>query len=348
VSRAGGQPTTVEGRLRHQSDACGYLGSRLYEGLLRRAAEDYEAEGPTRRVLEGHEGDPGGSALALRLMGASQRLALEGAAPELAEVYASTDRDEEREWEAFRAVLEQHRERLRALVELPVQTNEVGRCAALLPGFLAVARETELPLRLLEVGASAGLNLLWDEYRYEAEGFEWGGEEAPLTIGFELRGGAIAGGDVDVDGRAGCDSTPVDPRTEDGRLTLLSYCWPDQAERMGRLRSALDLAARQPRLVERAEGAAWAAARLAEPAPGKATVLFHSVVMQYLGDDERERFEDTVRDAGGTATAEAPFAWLRMEPDGDRAEVRLTIWPGGEDRRLLRAGYHGTPVELSP
>jgi hypothetical protein len=339
---------TIGGLLRFQSVACGYVGSPLYEDLLARAAEDYERGGPTLRVLEGHDDDPKDSALALRLMGAVHRLALSGRAPALAQRYAAADGDGERTWEAFRATLEDRVEELRPLVDRPVQTNEVGRCAALLPGFLDVAARTGKPLRMLEVGASAGLNLGWSEYRYEAGDFAWGPPDSDLRIEFELVGGAgPAPVPATVAERAGCDASPVDPASEEGRLTLLSYAWPDQMARMERLRAALAIAAARPAPVERGGAVEWAAARLAEPAPGLATILFHSIVMQYLSEDERDAFARVVQEAGSRAGEETPLAWLRMEPDGERAAISLATWPGGEERLLAHSGYHGTPVELS-
>jgi hypothetical protein len=338
---------TVGGLLRFQSAACGYVGSPLYEDLLARAADDYESGGPTLRVLEGREDDPKDSALALRLMGAVHRLVLTGRAPALAQRYAAADGDDESTWEAFRATLEDRADELRPLVGRPVQTNEVGRCAALLPGFLDVAARTGMPLRMLEVGASAGLNLGWSEYGYRAGAFAWGPPESALRIDFELVGGAgLAAVPATVAERAGCDASPVDPGSEEGRLTLLSYAWPDQAARMERLRAALEIAAARPAAVERSGAVEWAAARLAEPAPGCATVLYHSIVLQYLSENERDAFARIVREAGSRAGEDTPLAWLRMEPDGERAAVRLATWPGGEDRLLAHAGYHGTPVEL--
>jgi hypothetical protein len=339
---------TIGGLLRFQSVACGYVGSPLYEDLLARAAADHERGGPTMRVLAGHEDDPKDSALALRFMGAVHRLALSGRAPALAQCYSAADGDRERTWEAFRATLEDRVEELRPLVERPVQTNEVGRCAALLPGFLDVAARTGKPLRMLEVGASAGLNLGWSEYRYEAGDFVWGPPDSALRIEFELVGDAEpAAVPATVAERAGCDASPVDPGSEEGRLTLLSYAWPDQVARMERLRAALAIAAARPAPVERGGAVEWAAARLAEPAPGLATILFHSIVMQYLSEDERDAFARVVQEAGSRAGEDTPLAWLRMEPDGERAAIRLAAWPGGEERLLAHAGYHGTPVELS-
>lgn len=324
----------VAAQLRVQAAHCARLGSPLYADLLERAATDAEEGGPVASVLRGHESDPPNSMLALRLMGAVHRRLLEGALPNM-------------EWSTFRRALVDDAAAIRPLLCRPVQTNEVGRCAALLPGFLAVAKRTGMPLRLLEVGASAGLNLLWDRYRYESAGFAWGDEASNPRIAFELHGGPPVTTQVDVFHRRGCDLSPVDPIGEEGRLTLLSFVWADQADRLDRLRAALATAAELPVAVDRAGAAEWTAGQLSDLPTGVVTVLFHSIVMQYLPEDERLRFERLVRSAGEVATAAAPLAWLRMEPAGGCAEVRLACWPGGEDTVLARSGYHGNPVRLT-
>ncbi len=98
--------------------------------------------------------------------------------------------------------------------------------------------------------------------------------------------------------------------------------------------------------MDRESAPAWIERQLAEPAAGRATVVFHSIVFQYLSEAERAAFESDLREAAARATVGAPLAWLRMEPAGELAEVRLTPWPGGEERLLCRAGYHGSPVVL--
>jgi hypothetical protein len=288
-------------------------------------------------VLRGHEDDPGPSVVALRLMGAVHRLVLRGDAPELAAHYPSAGGRPGDAWPAFVSVLRSHRDELASHVENPVQTNEPGRCVALLGGFLEVARATGLPLRLLEVGASAGLNLRFDRYRYELWGEHWGPADSALVIRSRLVGAGRPpfGTPLEIASRAGCDPRPVDPRSQEGRLTLTSYVWPDQLERLERLRAALEVAREVDAPVERAGAADWIEARLAEPAPGAATVVFHSIVMQYLPDAERERFERAVRSHD--------VAWLRMEPADEAAELRLTL--AGEDRLLARGGYHGDFLE---
>jgi hypothetical protein len=340
-------------QLERQADWCRELGSPLYAGLLGAAAADCAAGGPSWALIDGHEDAHIGWALALRFAGAVHRLVLEGAAPELARHYASAGgaaRGGDDAWPAFRRVLEAHAGRLRALLPAPVQTNEVARSASLLGGFAAVARECALPLRLLEVGASAGLNLRFDRFRYESDGFAWGDPASPVRLRAIFEGGAAprtpAG--IEVVERAGCDAEPIDPPTEEGRHTLRSYVWPDQVERRARLDAALRVAERVPARVERADALEWTARRLA-PAPDAATVLYHSIVLGYLGPDGIRRFVQTVRAAGASASARAPLAWLRLEPapldDGTfEHRVTLTIWPGGEDRLLATSSPHGIPV----
>ncbi len=338
--------------LRLQARYCGTIGSPLYELLLERAADDVLAGGPVAAVLDGHSADEPGTMLPLRMMGAVHRLVLKGEGTELEPFYPSVGGtvSSERTWRAFRDLLGRQRDVLRDELALPVQTNEVGRCRALVGGFLTVARDTGLPLSVLEIGASAGLNLLWDRYRYEAGGLAFGEPAAPLRFA-----DFVATGELPLDvpaavrARGGCDAAPLDPRSERDRLLLRSFVWPDQLERFTALSRALELAAAEPATVERADAAEWAERELAEPQPGVATVLFHSIVMLYLTDETRERLVAAIEAAGARATTEAPFAWLRMELGGDEADVHLTTWPGGEERLIARAGYHGVPVRwLAP
>jgi hypothetical protein len=339
----------VPGYLRLQGVYCGRLGSPFYETLLARAADDSAAGGPIADVFAGYRHEPIASAMALRLMGNVHRLVLEGRAPALAAHYPSAggDGDAERAWPLFRDFVAGDMPRMRQLLERGVQTNEVGRAAALVCGFLTVARETGRDLRCLEIGASAGLNLRWDHFRYEAGQATWGDPRSPVVMRDSYREGAppfdVAARVVE---RAGCDPNPLDPTTDDGRLTLMSYVWPDQAERLALLRAACDVARRVPGPVERASAPDWLAGKLAAAATGLATVVYHSIVLQYLDQPSRDRMRAVIEDAGARATAAAPLAWLRMEPGGEQAEVRLMCWPGGTDRLVATTSFHGRDVRV--
>ena len=316
--------------------------------LLELAATDVEVGGPSARILDGHGRDAPDSALALRFMGGVHRLVLEGRAPEFARFYPSTGgkpgagRDELRA--AFTTTLERHDHALRDRVDRRVQTNEVGRCAPLIGGFLLVAELTRLPLRILEVGAAAGLNLRWDRYRYEARGRTWGDAESLVRLCSFDGDVSVLKTSAEVAERRGCDLSPVDPASEEGRITLLSYVWPDQLARIRRLRLALEAAASFPVPVDQEDAIAWLERHSRARREGMASIVFHSIVMQYLTPDDRKRAHTLIEEAGARASHDAPFAWLRMEPNGDEAETRLTLWPPGNDRLVARSGFHGDAV----
>ncbi|MGH7777874.1 MAG: DUF2332 domain-containing protein, partial [Candidatus Dormibacterales bacterium] len=272
----------VAERLRTQAGWCRELGSPLYGRLLCEAAEDVERGGPLRRLLAPHAGNPGRSALALRLMGAVHRLVLEGRLPDLARCYPSAGGDSEEDPRpAFRGALLSHGAEIGALLARPVQTNEVARSAALLGGFLEAGRAFGLPLRVLELGASAGLNLRWDHYHYRAGTREWGDPGSPVDLGDPFAGTAPPlDTAVEVVERRGCDRAPLDATTPDGELTLLSYVWADQLERIRRLKGAAEVARRVPAAVDKEDAGAWLESSDLHR-EGAATVVFHSIVLQY-------------------------------------------------------------------
>nr|WP_306239561.1 DUF2332 domain-containing protein [Ornithinimicrobium cryptoxanthini] len=315
--------------------------------------------------MAGHEQDPGPSALALRLMAAVHRLVLTGGAPDLAAHYSSVGGtgDPAAAWPTFRQVLVERVAEVRAGLASPPQTNEVGRSAALFGGLLQLLPDG-LPVRLFEIGASAGLNLLADHFTYlAADGGAWL-PEAPRQPGEES---GRAGGDrgvlldpawdrvpedvaarVRIVERGGCDLSPIDATTEDGALSLLSCVWPDQSARLARLRSALLVARDEPvSLVAAGAGDYVESLELRE---GAHTVLWHSVMWQYLPHEEQQRVSARVQALGQAATEAMPFTHLafeprRLEPDGPhRFVVTATSWPFGQERILGEAPPHGVPV----
>jgi hypothetical protein len=333
----------LESTFRGQAGWCRRLGSPIYGHLLERAADDLVAGGPVRRVVEPYVDRPVNFAHHLRLMGATHRLALTGEAPKLAAHYPTTggDGDPDGAWEAFIELISERE----ITLERPVQTNEVGRAAALLGGFMTVADQTGLGLRCLEIGASAGLNLRWDRFRYEAADWAYGDAASPARVPCEYEGGRPPlPATVWVMERAGCDPSPIDATTEDGALTLQSFIWPEQVDRLELLRAAIEVARRTPVTVDEASAADWLVERLARERGGGATVVYHSIMWGYMTDEDRARITQTIVAAGERATPSEPLAWLRMEPGADQADVTLTTWPDFDERVIAHAGYHGRPV----
>jgi hypothetical protein len=332
------------------------IGSRFgspFSGLVAAALAE-AADTPAMAALvspwiDADRGRLDADAVGLRLLAGLHDLVLSGDEPGLAAIYRRADAGTDARALAacVRDVLARRVDRLARFMRSPPQTNEVGRSLCLLGGFLTVAEETGLPLRCLELGASAGLNQLWDRYRYDlGEGRVWGDAASPVVVTTRWSGGAPPLAVVPaVAERAACDQAPIDVDDPEAARRLQAYVWPDQPERMARLSAAIGLARAAGVRVDRADAADWAA-RHARPQAGVATVLYHSVFWQYPPAETRARLEAIIAEAAAQATPAAPFAWLRMEPDSSYIyEVRLALWPPGEERRLARAHPHGAAVE---
>lgn len=231
-------------------------------------------------------------------------------------------------------------------MESPPQTNEIRRANALIPGFHLIVKETGLPLVMSEIGASTGLNLNWDLFAMEIDGQVWGASDSQVRLTPEWRGPLPPMAEIEVLDREGCDVKPLNPNNADDRLRLLSYIWPDQAQRIENTKRAIDLACETGRTVSKEDALAFLKRRL-KPVEGATRVIYHSIMWQYLSGDAQAEGEAMIAAAGAEATRNTPLAWLRAEPDnqGDGAAITLNLWPGGESRDLGRMDFHGRWIE---
>lgn len=342
---------TLAERFAAQAAACGRLGSPRYEYLLLGLADDLARSGPTAELLGAHLGDSAPPRLLpLRLLGGLHGAVLQRQAPELATYYPSvggTAPVSPGMLDAAIRLIAGRPDLLRPWLDRDPQTNEVGRSAVLLGGLAhAVATATALtgqplPVRLLEVGASAGLNLRADRFRIA----DRGPVDSPVQLGDAWQGATPPAVELRIVERHGVDLHPVDPATADGRLRLSAYLWPDDTARWRRLQGALQVAADLPADLVAGDAVDWI--ETVRPVAGAVTVIWHSVALLYLSRADRDRFAAAVQRLGATATQDAPVAHLRMEPDGPVTEefpVRLRLFPGGTDRLLGVAAAHGVPV----
>jgi hypothetical protein len=340
---------------REQSDFCAALGSPFTAQLCTRMGDDLAAGGPVADLVGGWPTHPRKDALSLRLTGALHHATLAGADPELAATYPAARRDWSMDevWPRARAFLARERAAVSMFLRSPPQTNETRRSIALLAGFLAFAREHPMPIDTLEIGASAGLNLLWDRFAYRTSSWSWG-RESPVVVDTEWKGAAPPiDAPLSVRHRAACDLQPLDVGDPGARLRLRSYIWADQRERLARFDGSVALAVDAGVRVEQADAAEWLAARLPRRASDAATVVYHSIFLQYPPRATREAITAAIEAAGAAATRAAPLAWLRLEPeavlggplDSTRMLLDLTVWPGGERRVLAVTDGHVRSVE---
>jgi len=322
----------------------------LYGVLLDALADDLDAGGVTARLCRGHEEAPRAAAVQLRLLAGIFRIVLRGDAPQLEQFYPNLGgtANPQDAWPLLQPVLESHVGELHDALGRPPQTNEVGRSACLVIGlFEAVRRSGLRRIRLLEPGASAGLNLNVDRYRFEGPGWSWGPPSSPLL----LQAGAATARpeDLAIVDRRGCDLAPVDASTTDGGRYLTSFVWPFDLDRHQRLAAALTVSREHPVAVDRASAADWLHRQLAHrPAADVLTVVWHSITQQYWPAAESARVQRIV----AAARSRMPLAHLSMEgvppqQSGGGYDV-ATQGPviALDGTPIARSHHHGLPVVL--
>jgi hypothetical protein len=266
-----------------QSAICGAFGSPFTGELMARMRDDIEQGGPTAKLLADWPTNPRADALALRLTGAAHAAALTNRDPQLAALYPANNPDWRIDeiWPLVRALFERDHAWAHAFIQSAPQTNEIRRSIALLAGFLHFAQTHRGPLDMLEIGASAGLNQNWDRFAYRPKTWSWGAD-SPVVVDTDWNGAPPpVDAPVNVRSRAACDLNPLDINDDAQRLQLKSYVWPDQPERLARFDGAVALARANNTRVDRADAAVWVKQQLDARAADAATIVYHSVFLQY-------------------------------------------------------------------
>jgi hypothetical protein len=339
-------PDKIRDAFQFQIGFCRKAGSELtaqvLDGLLKTL--DYKTR-TGARILD-WPGDPIADVIMLRIAGGLHGLARSGADTDLSALYAGQRRDFD---EVLARVIKTYDDWLYPWLDSPPQTNEVGRSGALMPGLMVAAGRLGLPIELIEIGGSAGLNINLDRFRYGLGGVSFGPEGSAVRIAPEWDGPPPSGQWPEIVARRCNDQLPIDVRDDAVVARLLAYCWADQTERLQRLEAAIAVARAHPVAVEAGDAAEWIEGVLANPQPeGHMRIVMHSVFWQYLPAETRIRIENAIRAAGVNASEERPLGWLRFEPDPPAVgpmQVRLDLWPAGECLHLGVSHPHGTQIK---
>lgn len=333
-----------------QEHYCRSNAAPIYAGLCAAAARLTRDSAVGARILD-WPGEPTRDALPLRLIGGLHALVLAGGDDELATLFAGAASDPGEIAGVLERVLARHEAALMPWLDGPPQTNEPGRSAALMLGLIELARAHGTRLELLEIGSSAGLNLLIDRYRFDLGGTMIGPGDAPVTIRPEWRGLPPPPVPVELVSVRGCDVAPMDATDPAVAARLAAYVWPEMPARLTRLRASIAAVREHGVRLERADAADWIEARLAEPqAAGVTRVLMHSVVWQYLPEPVAARIRAAMTAAGARATPERPIGWVAMEPDRALGHqlVRARSWPGdGGWRTLATCHAHAAWIDTT-
>jgi hypothetical protein len=334
----------------NQIDYCRSNGATITARVVAAIAVllDQPDAGPFIARIRGWTGRPMADGLPLRSAGALHALHLSGAAPELEPIYAGQPADDVA---IVASVVKRHGEGLLPWLAGPPQTNEAGRSSNFIAAMLWLAGQG-LPLRFecLEIGSSAGINLMIDRYLYDLGGVKVGPEADPvMRFAPEWRGPPPPDEAIEIVSLKGCDVAPLDLTDPAQALRLRAYIWPEHTVRFERLEAAIGAAAvKKPHLVHQ-NAADFVEQQLALPqAEGTTRLIMHSIVMQYVPEDQRRRIEDAMMAFGTKATKDRALAWISLE--GNRTllnhGLEVRYWPGGEEKTLLAAAHaHGAWIE---
>ncbi len=318
-----------------QGRTCAALGSPFMGRLMPLIGARLSKGAVADRIL-GWQGDPSASAdsVPLRLAGALHALKIEGIA--LTDVYPPEDVDDDTLWAALEDAMTVHEARLMAWLDTAPQTNEVRRAAPLIAALSKVAEAYADPVELIELGCSGGLNLRTDHFQVDLGGAAFGPKSSRVTLKPDWTGAAPATPPLPIVARYGVDLSPIDPATTAGRLRLLAYLWPDQPERIAMTDAAIDIARNIPATIAAGDAGAWLETQLAEPAPDRTRVVFHTVAWQYFPEPA------TARAVSAMEQTESPLVRISMEADGGKgAALTMTHYPSGREIFLGRADFHG-------
>lgn len=338
-------PAKLRAAFEGQARSCATLGSPFMDRLNRLfASQDWPA-GPIRDRIFAWDGDVSsrGASVPLRLAGALHALRLQEDA-DLARVYPPQNAGEDDLWQVVAQKLVTKAAFINRFIDSPPQTNEVRRAAVLVAAGHWLAARYGLPMRVLELGASAGLNLMWDRFAVSVQGQVFGPAEAALTLVPEWQGPLPPQTRPVVERRRGVDLNPLDPNED--ALRLRAYLWPDQPERMTLTNAAIACSTVS---VDKADAIEWLDGQL-EATPGQLRLIYHTIAWQYFPHPVQAKGTALIEGAGAAATANTPLAWFGMEADDnpDGAGLSLRLWPGNETLSMGRVDFHGRWVKWAP
>ena len=254
---------------------------------------------------------------------------------------------------AFKNFVDTHRSELLPLIEKGItNTNEIARCSALHAGFRAVAKESGEPLHLIEIGPSAGLNLVWDTYRVCYRRGETvlaaGPENAPLAIDCELRGhkNPPLGPSPRVASRVGLERNPVDLSNPKQRNWLKALVWPDHLARFERLEKAIERFRADPAEIRAGDALTLLPDAIAQAPEDQPVCVYHTYVVYQFSEEMREALDNILI----MASLRRPV-W-RLSCEGSETSVgeapmRLRHYADGrkESRVLAACQSHGSWLE---
>ena len=330
---------------RDQSDTCARMGSPLMGRVLNILAQHWDADSALGRKMTAYQGDigPAGHSLPLRICGGLHALVLQERDAALTAAYPPRMVDDATLEQAVLSALKTHEDFLIDWTTSPPQTNEVRRSAALIAMAHVALTHFDRPIVLSELGASGGLNLMWDRFALDTGTMTLGPDQPALTLTPDWNGPQPPMAAPRIVDRMGVDLNPLNSRDPSDLLRLKAYLWPDQPHRLALTQGAASV---MDARVEKGDAIHWLESRLDATPKGHMHIIQHTVAWQYFPTPTQAQGTALIEAAGAQATPDSPVAWMQMETDGDTtgavgAALTLRLWPGDLTLSLGRADFHG-------
>ena len=313
--------------------------SALYEQISRRVSEDPELLTIALRARKG-ELSPN------LFFGAVHYLLLRGTPHQLSYFYPSLSGSSIREddpYPFFRSFCLENRKEIEDLISTRrVQTNEVQRCTCLMPAYSVAYRKAGKPLSIVDLGASAGLHLLWDHYGYDyGEGKRFGNPDSPVQLTCLLRGNVSPPFPSSlplVAYRVGIDVNPIDVNDPEMMLWLKALVWPEHRKRAETLNSAIELARQIPPTVIPGDVLTVLPEVLSKVPVQTAVCISHSHLAYQFPKELRERFFSMLSECGAHRDIfQISYEWW---PGKDKPELGLSVFENGAKKEQLLAYCH--------
>jgi hypothetical protein len=288
-------------------------------------------------------------AVPLRLAGGVHDLYRRGLEPELGAVYTGEMSDQRAVDDLLCNIVARHDADLLVWFDSAPQTNEAGRSSSFVAALHWLSSRVIPKFELLEIGSSAGMNLLIDRWRYDLAGVISGPDDAPVTIKPEWHGTPPPETPFTIDSVRGCDLNPIDVCDDNAASKLRAYIWPEMPERFARMDAGIEMVRQHGVKLVKSDADDWVEAQLAIPQiNGTTRVLMHSIVWQYLPDKVQARITAAMEHAAKLATPDCPLAWITLETNRIimRHELHVRFWPNRDAAiQLGEAHAHGAWVK---
>jgi hypothetical protein len=343
------QRSEVEKGLHQQADHCAHNSAPGTSAICRAMVALLDGDSECGRKIANWPRGIIDDAVPLRLAGGLHDLFRRGIEPGLGAVYSGEIADQAQVDALVEQVVTRHDADLLGWFESAPQTNEAGRSSSFVAALHWLAGRVIPNFELLEIGSSAGMNLLIDRWRYDLGGVISGPDDAPVTIRPEWRGPPPPSAPFAIGSVRGCDLNPIDVRDDAAADRLRAYIWPEMPERFARMDAGIEMIRQHSVNLVKADAADWIEAQLSLPQEAGVTrTLMHSIVWQYLPDAVQARITAAMEQAAKSATEQRPLAWIALETNRAtmRHELHVRHWPrDGAAVQLAEAHAHGLWVE---